>query len=121
MYLTYEKYIELGGVLEVTAFDRQSTRAFARIRHETKGRIDNMSVIPIEVENACRDLIEFMHYNKPNTKAVASESQSQGGASESKSYVAKSEADYEREIEGIIYDYLIGLVDDKGYSVLYRG
>lgn len=120
-YLTYEEYIEVGGILEPTAFDRFSIRAFSRVAQETHGRLDTMAEIPIQVKHLCRDLIEYMHNNLNQDKALSGASQSQGGASESESYINKTYSDIEKDIEAIIVDYLLMLKDDEGTPLLYRG
>ena len=120
-YITYDKYKEIGGVLDLAAFSRYSLRASSRIRQETYGRIDKMSAVPNEVKHLCRDLIEYMNNNLNQDKAITSESQSQGGASESVSYVNKDASDVEKEINNIIYDYLASVTDDNGTPLLYRG
>lgn len=120
-YLTFEEYSKIGGTLDVTAFNRYSLRTFAIIREKTHGRIDKMETVPEEVKHLCRDLIEYMFHNVTTDRTVASVSQSQGGASESKSYVNKTTADIEEEINNIIYDYLASVTNDKGIPLLYRG
>lgn len=120
-YITYDEYVEIGGILDPAAFDRYSLRAFSRVAQETHNRIDTMEAVPEEVKHLCRDLIEYMHNNLNQDKAVASASQSQGGASESESYVNKTYADNEKDIDGMIYDYLLSVSDDKGTPLLYRG
>jgi hypothetical protein len=120
-YLTYDEYIEMGGILEPAAFDRYSVRAFSRIAQETRRRIDTMQSVPLEVKYLSRDLIEFMSYNLTQEKTVVSASQSQGGASESESYANKNYYDIDREIDGMIYDYLATVTDDEGTLLLYRG
>ena len=120
-YLTYDEYIEIGGILDLTAFDRYSLRAFSRIAQETHNRIDTMKQIPEEVLHLCRDLIEYMHNNLNQDKSLSSTSQAQGGTSESESYVNKTYIDIEKDIEGLIYDYLLSVTDDKGTPLLYRG
>ena len=120
-YITYDEYNKIGGVLDSAAFNRYSLRTFSRIRQETYGRIDKMSAVPNEVKHLCRDLIEYMNNNLNQDKAITSESQSQGGASESVSYVNKDASDVEKEINNIIYDYLASVTDDNGTPLLYRG
>ena len=120
-YLTFEEYSQIGGTLDVTAFDRYSVRVFSRIKQETQGRIEKMAVVPDEVKHLCRDLIEYMHNNVKTEREIASASQSQGGASESESYVNKTYADKEAELSNIIYDYLASVTTDTGVSLLYRG
>ena len=120
-YLTFEEYSQIGGTLENTAFNRYSIRAFALVRQETHGRIDKMKNVPDEVKHLCRDLIEYMFHNVTTNKEIASASQLQGGASESESYVNKTNADKEAELNNMIYDYLASVTTDTGVSLLYRG
>ena len=120
-YITYDEYIEIGGILEPAAFDRYSIRAFLRIAQETHNRINAMKQTPEAVQHLCRDLIEYMHNNINQDKTIASASQSQGGTSESESYVNKTYADIEKDIDSLIYDYLSTVADDNGTPLLYRG
>ena len=120
-YLTYEEYIKIGGILDLAAFDRYSLRAFLRISAETHNRIEKMDAVPDAVKHLCRDVIEYMHNNLNQDKAISSVSQSQGGASESESYAVKSGKDVDEEIEMLIYDYLATINDDNGTPLLYRG
>ena len=120
-YLTYDEYKKIGGVLESAAFNRYSVRAFLRVSQETRSRIHSMSKVPDEVKHLCRDLIEYMHNNLSQGKALASVSQSQGGTSESESYINKAADDIDKDISNIIYDYLASVTDDNGTPLLYRG
>jgi hypothetical protein len=120
-YVTYDQYNAIGGVLDVAAFERYSVRAFSKITTETHSRILSMANVPNEVKHLCRDLIEYLFYNAKQEKAVASTSQSQGGASESESYVDKTSKDIENDINSLIYDYLASVADDNGIPLLYRG
>ena len=120
-FITYDEYSVIGGVLDVAAFERYSARAFSKITTETHGRIASMASVPNEVKHLCRDLIEYLFYNVKQEKAIASTSQSQGGASESESYTNKTSKDIEDDIDGLIYDYLASVVDDNGTPLLYRG
>lgn len=120
-YLTYDKYTEIGGILELAAFNRYSVRAFAVIAQETSRRIENMKQIPIEVEHLCRDLIEYMHNNLNQNKVLSSTSQSQGGVTESESYVNVNTSEHEQYVVNLIRDYLQTVTDDVGTPLLYRG
>lgn len=112
-YITYDEYENLGGVLDVTAFNRYSVRAFGRITQRTQGRIgeDNITA---EVKNLCRDLIEYFANNDVVKQKISSASQSMGGVSESESYVVKTSSDIENDIEEMFRDYLPP-------ELLYRG
>lgn len=120
-YLTYDEYKEIGGTLEPAAFKRYSTRVFSRIRTDTQGRIDKMSAVPDEVKAVCRDLAEYYFNNDICQQRVSSESQAQGGTSESISYEKKTQADMERDVSWIIADHLASVKDDEGTPLLYWG
>ncbi len=120
-YLTYDEYNKIGGVLDSAAFNRYSVRAFSRISQETHNRISQMSDVPVAVKHLCRDLIEYMSNNLSQKKALSSVSQSQGGASESESYMNKTAEDIDSDISNLIYDYLASVTDDFGVPLLYRG
>lgn len=120
-YLTYDDYKSIGGVLDSIAFNRFSVRAFSIIKQETNGRIDKMSAVPEEVKHLCRDLVEYLSNNSTTDRTISSESQSQGGASESVSYADKGTNDIVTEIWNLIYDYLASVTDDNGTPLIYRG
>ena len=120
-YIAYDEYIEIGGVLEPAAFDRYSIRAFSRIAQETHNRIDAMRIVPKEVKHLCRDIIEYMHNNLNQDKALSSQSQTQGGVSEGEVYVYIKPSEHENHISDIIYDYLASVEDDNGVPLLYKG
>lgn len=120
-YLSYSEYLDMGGVLDSAAFVRYSTRVFARIRQETSGRVDKMSSVPKEVKCLTRDMVEYLFYNVKPEKAVTGASQAQGGASESESYHVKTQEEVDNDIRGMIFDYLLSVVDDFGTPLLYRG
>lgn len=120
-YLTYDDYKSIGGVLESAAFNRFSVRAFSIIKQETNGRIDKMSAVPVEVKHLCRDLIEYLSNNSTTDRTISSESQSQGGSSESISYADKGTNDIVAEIWNLIYEYLASVTDDNGTPLIYRG
>lgn len=115
--LTYDKYQELGGVCDLTAFNRNIDRAIALVRNATHGRATEMRIVPREVLVCVRDVVEYLH-NSANTRNVTSRSQSVGGVSESITY-ATNEAD--AGVHDIISDYLSNICDDYGTPLLYRG
>lgn len=120
-YLTYSEYEELGGVLDSTAFLRHIDRANCEIDNATHGRIEAMENIPSLAKSLCRDLVEYFAENNPTKRAVASESESAGVISESVSYMAKTSADMESEVQRLITAYLENVYDDNGTPLLYRG
>ena len=120
-YLTYEEYTEIGGTLDLTAFNRNIDRACGVVDTETRNRVGNMKEMPRQVKACCRDLTEYLHNNSTLVKSVSSKSQSAGGVSESESYSEKTAEDMFGDIMNILYDYLGSLTDDNGTPLLYRG
>lgn len=119
-YLTYAEYQNIGGTLDLTAFNRYKTRAFSLVTAETHNRVEAMVSIPDEVKALCRDLIEYFSVNKTG-EIVQSKSQSVGSVSESVSYAAKSNETMSADIDNLFRDYLLSVTDDKGTPLLYRG
>lgn len=121
IYLTYDEYLEIGGMVDLSAFNRNIARASGMIDNATFCRIEKMSKIPDNAKHLCRDLIEYLVRNSITDLTVTSRSQSAGTVSESESYVVKTADDWVNEITGMIYDYLGSCVDDNGTPLLYRG
>ena len=122
IYLTYEQYKEIGGVLDLTAFNRFESRACGVIDNATHNRVECMANIPKQVKALCRDLVEYLATNgNVNEKDVASWSESAGVVSESVSYVTKTKEEMQTDIDGLVYEYLGSETDDKGRPLLYRG
>lgn len=118
-YLTYEEYVEIGGVLEKTAFNRNIDRVCGIIDNATYGRVEQMTEIPRQVKACCRELVEYL--NNETGKTITSKSQSAGGISESESYATKTAEDIQTETANIIFDYLGSVKNEKGTPLLYRG
>ena len=119
-YLTYGEYTEIGGTLDLTAFNRNIDRACGIIDNATHNRIECMAEVPQRAKALCRDLVEYLVENN-GVKIVTSKSQSAGGVSESESYATKTADDVCGDIQNIIYDYLGNEKDDNGTPLLYRG
>jgi hypothetical protein len=121
-YLTYEEYLQIGGTVDSSTFNRNISRACGIIDNATFGRIKNhMATVPENAKHLCRDLIECIARNNVTDLTVTSKSQSAGAVSESESYAVKTADDVKAEITGIVYDYLASVYDDNGTPVLYRG
>lgn len=121
IYLTYEEYTEIGGTLDLTAFNRNIDRACGVIDNATHNRIECMADVPQRVKALCRDLVEYLAKNDTTEIAVTSRSQSAGGVSESESYATKTADDVYGDIQNMIYDYLLNVTNDNGTPLLYRG
>ena len=121
IYLTYEEYSNIGGICDLTAFNRNIDRACGVIDNATHNRIECMSDVPQGAKALCRDLVEYLARNDTTEIAVTSRSQSAGGVSESESYATKTAEDVCGDIQNMIYDYLLNVTDDNGTPLLYRG
>lgn len=121
IYLTYEEYSEVGGILDLTAFNRNIDRACGVIDNATHNRIECMEEVPQRAKALCRDLVEYLARNNTNEIAVTSRSQSAGGVSESESYATKTADDVYGDIQNMLYDYLGNEKTDNGIPLLYRG
>ena len=121
IYLTYGEYKEIGGTVDLTAFNRNIARASGMIDNATFCRIEKMSKVPENAKHLCRDLVEYLVRNNVTDLAVTSRSQSAGAVSESESYAVKTVEEAQEEITRMIYDYLGGCFDDNGNLLLYRG
>ena len=120
IYLTYDEYSAMGGICDLTAFNRFSDRACGIIDNATHNRIECMAKVPQKAKALCRDLVEYLVENN-NVKTVTSKSQSAGGVSESESYATKTADDVYGDIQNMLYDYLGNETDDNGTPLLYRG
>ena len=120
-YLTYEEYSNIGGICDLTAFNRFSDRVFGIVDNATHNRIECMADVPQRAKALCRDLVEYLARNDTTEIAVTSRSQSAGGVSESESYATKTADDIYGDIQNMIYDYLLNVTDDTGTPLLYRG
>ena len=118
-YLTYGEYAEMGGICDLTAFNRNIDRVCGIIDNATHNRIECMAEIPQRAKTLCRDLVEYLARHSTSDMVVSSRSQSAGGVSES--YEIKSREEMQADIDNIIADYLMAETDDNGTPLLYRG
>lgn len=119
IYLTYEEYSEVGGILDLTAFNRNIDRACAMIDNRTQSRLECFEEIPQIVKVVCADLIDYIATNTVE-KAITSKSQSAGGVSESESYATKTAEDYSADLDRI-FEPLAVVKTKNGISITYRG
>lgn len=120
-YLTYEEYTEIGGTLDLTAFNRNIDRACGIVDLHTQSRLQRVLEVSQRAKACVRDLVEYLATNVSNGKTVTSKSQSAGGVSESESYSNKTTDEINAEMLCIVYDYLISEKDDNGTPLMYRG
>lgn len=119
-YLTYEEYTEIGGALDLTAFERNIDRACAMIDIITQSRLEAFESIPQIVKIVCADLVGYIATNSVEKTIVSSKSQSAGGVSESESYAVKTADDFANDIDRI-FEPLATVKTTNGISILYRG
>lgn len=122
MYLSYAEYVVMGGTLDDTAFIPLERKARYLINAQASGRcgdrIAELTELPECVKECVFELVSFGSANNVTDKQIASESQSQGGASESLSYVTRTDSEIEKQEESIVHDFLYG----GGYGhLLYKG
>ncbi len=122
MYLSYAEYVTMGGTLDDTAFNSLERKARYLINSQAGGRcgdrITELTVLPECIKDCVFELVSFGSANNATDKQIASESQSQGGASESLAYVTRTDAEIEQQEESIVHDFLHG----GGYGhLLYKG
>lgn len=119
-YLSYLDYKEIGGKLDLTAFNRNIDRACLMIDIRTHDRLLCFETIPNIVKIVCADLIDYLAVNRVEKPLLSSTSQSAGGVSESESYMVKTAEDFLSDLERI-FEPLAGLKTESGVSLLYRG
>jgi hypothetical protein len=119
IYLTYGEYAEMGGICDLTAFNRNIDRACAMIDNRTQSRLECFGEIPQIVKVVCVDLVDYIATNTVE-KAIASKSQSAGGVSESESYATKTAEDYSADLDRIL-EPLAVVKTKNGTSIIYRG
>lgn len=118
-YLTYEEYSNMGGALDLTAFNRNIDRVCAMVDNRTQSRLECFEEIPQIVKVVCADLIDYISTNAVE-KVITSKSQSAGGVSESESYATKTTEDYSADLDRI-FEPLSIVKTKNGVSITYRG
>ena len=119
-YLTYDEYSEMGGICDLTAFNRNIDRACAMIDNRTQSRLECFDEIPQIVKVVCADLVEYISTNTVDKPIVTSKSQSAGGVSESESYAVKTADDFANDLDRI-FEPLAVVKTKNGISILYKG
>ena len=120
-YIEYQEYLGIGGICDVTAFNRNIDRACGVIDNATHNRIECMAEVPQRAKALCRDLVEYLARYSTSDMVVSSRSQSAGGVSESESYVTKTDVELQADIDNMVAGYLLAETNDNGTPLLYRG
>ena len=120
IYLTYDEYSAMGGICDLTAFNRNIDRACAMIDNRTQSRLECFEEIPQIVKVVCADLVDYITNNSVEKAVVTSKSKSAGGVSESESYATKTAEDYSADLDRI-FEPLSVVKTKNGISILYKG
>ena len=120
IYLTFDEYSAMGGICDLTAFNRNIDRACAMIDNRTQSRLECFDEIPQIVKVVCADLVEYISTNTVDKPIVTSKSQSAGGVSESESYAVKTADDFANDLDRI-FEPLAVVKTKNGISILYKG
>lgn len=120
MYLTYEEYKEMGGVLDKAAFSEYVLEAELKISAETYKRIYNVDDETKDIVKACmaRVIDAVKEGSEAATKARVASFNHDGL---SQSFASPTPADYSARISGVISDFLSEQADLSGIPLLYRG
>ncbi len=135
MYLTYEEYTEMGGALDVTAFNDLEYEAESYVDWVTFNRLQNEEEIPKKVKTCIYHLIKLILQQtsilNPNADVVESSgvsatgiaSQSNDGVSISYNVLSAKDALElsKTEANKLIHRYLQGVTNSLGRKLLYRG
>ena len=128
-YITFDEYLDLGGVIEdEDAFNRAYRRARAELDYRTLGRLRNESEVDADVKQCMAEMIDvcaagYALYGSPDG-VQAVQSVSNDGVSVS--YATATINDwfgtvYPGRVAGVIDLYLSDKVNSRGQQLLYRG
>lgn len=120
-YITYEDYVQKGGTMSATSFDKVERMAERKIDRATFGRIkaeyDGTQAYAEDLQALTLVLLEFMDVSGADSKKITSESAD--GFSQSYQLLSQEEADEEMYVW--IEDYLYSYEDSTGTELLYAG
>lgn len=111
----------MGGTLLETAYKRYEYKAAKIVDTATNSRVNKMKVVPESVINLVFELIEYLSTCSAAVQQKQSSNQSTGSVSQSESYVVKTQAENDIEIDEMVFEYLSQEYDDNGIPLLFRG
>lgn len=125
MYLTYEEYISMGGVLSEAAFRPLSIAADAEIDYYTFGRLKQDGAYSDKVKWCCYQLIDILQTKQSGMDTGNKQLTSASNDGISESYSTNSAADMAMLYDSAVYDcierYLALEENQSGVNLLYRG
>jgi hypothetical protein len=121
-YLTYDEYLDMGGLLGQAAFARWGAQAALFIDRATQSRLRGMDGIPDEVKGLMFELVALASSADPagRTRTVTQESESADGVSSSRTY-SQGGGHTDGAMERFAAAYLTGVTDGAGTPLLYLG
>lgn len=108
-YLTYDEYLEYGGTLEETAFNRLSYKASRKIDRMTFNRLQNDTEINEPVKRLMFELIGVIGNNDTTSESYSPAIASEGNDGYSVSYASTgflSPDAADKKVDSLIEEYL---------------
>lgn len=122
MYLCCDDYYFMGGKAEPEAFSRLEFLARAKIDRYTQGRVKAMQEVPEAVQRCMVELINAMIDADPTHAATTAPLSGFSNDGYSESYASPVTAEsLERNLYGLICDYLATETDDHGTPLMWLG
>lgn len=134
MYLLYNEYVNMGGTLDETLFNKLEFEAECEVNWYTFNRLKNETTYPEELKRCMYVLVDIIYKvqqasqlgddgSGDNNINAAVASQSNDGVSVSYNVSSASEVIEQSKgnIELTIQKYLQGVVNSLGRKLLYRG
>lgn len=116
-YLTFNEYMEMGGNVSESAFNRYEFMAEKEIDRETFSRIKTLTSIPKAVKMLVYELVQINAKSDVSEDRVTSESVGDW----SKTYADVKEDGFKTSKTSLILSYLSEETDENGTPLLYRG
>ena len=122
-YLTYDEYLQYGGTMDESEYAVAEFKARSRLDWITKGRVQNMAVIPEEVKLAMMVIInvDTKFSSDAQLESAIISSFTTDGYSETHGNFFEQVGLANRRVNGEVQKMLFGVLDDYGEPLIYRG
>ena len=122
-YLTYEEYVAYGGTMPETDYAVAEFKARSRIDWLTMARVQNMETVPEEVKLAMMVIlkVDAKYSASAQVDSAIVSSFSTDGYSESYGGTSEQTAAAENQVNREVTMMLLGVCDDYGVPLIYRG
>lgn len=122
-YLTYEEYVAYGGTMPETDYAVAEFKARSRIDWLTMARVQNMETVPEEVKLAMMVIlkVDAKYSASAQVDSAIVSSFSTDGYSESYGGTSEQTAAAENQVNREVTRMLLGVCDDYGVPLIYRG